>query len=198
MSVTFYPKIEGVSFLKQTKYVCDCVEFGFSEKEKNNNWSLGYEPISSIDNNLKNFLLKYRDPNCNRCGGIGLEVFDMTDPEISVNLANQNAKIILELMGFDSEDLFGSASLFKFQNALNKAKSKNISLFERKDKKEIGHREKEDGSYEIFTKMFSSGLSVSDIQNRLDRLQKTLNLAKDKVEKEKGTEFVPKIEINWD
>lgn len=64
----------------------------------------------------------HADPQCRQCGGTGAEPVEQDDRP-QVNFANMNARLVLQAMGLDSEDLVGRRMLPEFRRGLMRARN---------------------------------------------------------------------------
>jgi hypothetical protein len=109
--------------------------------------------------------------NCSMCDGKGWLYKDEL-PE-TINFANANAAAILTLMGYSGDQLYHhSVPISEFKRRLIYANNRDKSRVERSDYIEHGKpREISPGVIEMKpVRVMSKGLSVDDIQERLDRL----------------------------
>lgn len=133
------------------------------------------------------------NPDCVFCKGEGIETVEHDLPGTSFNLANENAAILLNILGFKSSDnedqLVGSMPLPLARRALIKAMSKtNLKEFERPREELYGRpREIEPGVVDMRPlRMLYQGVDET-------RIKKYINYFKELVEKtikEGGTKIV--------
>lgn len=96
---------------------------------------------------------------------------DDRDDRPSLNLANSNARALLQAMGLDSEELYGECSIADARRAIMRARNTDVSDFTRAE--EIVHgkpREDAEGVIQLRpVRMVSFGLDVHGLNDRIDR-----------------------------
>jgi hypothetical protein len=128
-------------------------------------------PLPELTSEIRADLAAHANPECPLCHGEGLEgVVQTNRPEL--NFANGNARIVLEVLGLDSNDLFGELPVAGMRRALMRGRARNLESYTRSEETMHGApSRREDGTIELRPiRGFACGLSAAEIRARLEQL----------------------------
>lgn len=159
MSITIESNIERNTIDKEEPCMCSQMAI---------HWSDFYEGIDTPE--IRTDLKENASSRCPNCHGQGIEVVSQEVDFPSINLSNENAKILFDILGIkvSSEDgMVGEMSIPEARRAVIRAQSrKSLDRFIRPEEKTFGKpREISPGVIEMKPlRLFHSGLSEEKIQ----------------------------------